>query len=286
MEMNCLNNIGLTRYLFLLLLVFGISYAVDGALTQEVNSVTVLLTALPGEKPGQYYYRFDAGYNLRPKCFAIDPNDRAFYIPEVDTKYRIRIHKFDKTGKFTNMFKLEQKAYLISDITVDVNGDIYLYCNFGSDIYCCVIRCDKEGKILNMFGTKGPITNEEIAKSGIRSQENDIYRDEFFRGNCKYLSIVNGYLEVSLTNEYDVSSFYRFNGKTGQKINENTDIPVNIEEAIKKRKEKIEVVIKESIKQNKRIGITHTLIGPYGEFYYMSVNKEYLEIAKVTFKSK
>ncbi len=243
---------------------------------------TCIVSTVPGEKPGQYCYRFGAGFNLVPRCFAIDPNNGTFYIPEVDTKDNIRLHKFDKTGKFINMLKLEGKANLISNAAVGLNGEIYLYCGV-PHVGHYIIRYDENGKLLNSFGPQGTITEEDVAKVRIRSPENEPYRDKFFIGNFRSFSIVDGYLEVVHTNPHDVSFFYRFHGKTGQVPNRDAKIPGDIEEIITGREEKYKIIIKELIKQKRLCGIANPLIGSDGELYYMSVNPEKLEIRKVTF---
>lgn len=273
-----------TSCLILTLLVGHISYG-DGKNSLDVLSETVIVTSLPGDKPGQYIYWRGAGFNLCPRCFAIDPNDGTFYIPEVDTNDNIRLHKFDKTGRFIDMLKLESQAGMISNIAVDFNGDIYLECyilpNIGGS---CLSRIDKNGKWLNSFGPQGPITAEDINKAAILSPENESCRGKFLRSGSEFFSIVDGCLEFIQTDSSDTSSFSRIDGRTGKVLHKESIIPVRIEQAITDKKVKNEVIWEKHRSQKRKEGIVCSVIDRNGEFYYMSVSPDILTIWKVNFK--
>ncbi|MEN6307161.1 MAG: hypothetical protein ABFD91_05335 [Anaerohalosphaeraceae bacterium] len=271
-----------TSCLILILLVGRNSYGV-GKNSLDVLSETVIVTSLPGDKPGQYIHWIGAGFNLCPRCFAIDPNDGTFYIPEVDTKDNIRVHKFDKTGKFIDMLKLESQAEMITDIAVDFNGDLYLnrHTTHGE---CYITRYDKNGEILNHIGPRGPITAEDINKTAILSPENEPYRNKLFRGNIYSFVVNNARLELVLTNEYDISILYRFEGKTGQVLGKESTIPLHVEQVITDKKVKNEVIWENHHSQKRIEGIVCSVIDRNGEFYYMSVSPDILKIWKVNFK--
>jgi len=281
------NITSITRFtscLILILLVGRNSYGV-GKNSLDVLSETVIVTSLPGDKPGQYIYWRGAGFNLCPRCFAIDPNDGTFYIPEVDAKDNIRLHKYDKAGKFIDMLKLESQAGMITNIAVDFNGDIYLECcilpNIGGS---CLSRFDKYGKWLNSFGPQGPITPEDINKAAILSPENEPCRGKFLRSGSGSFSIVDGYLEFIQTDSSDTLSFSRIDGRTGKVLDKESIIPVRIEQAITDKKVKNDVIWENHHSQKRIEGIVCAVIDRNGEFYYMSVRPDILTIWKVNFK--
>jgi hypothetical protein len=125
---------------------------------------TCIVSCRPGEGPGQYFYFVGAGYDLRPACFAVDPNTGAFYIPEVDLHDNIRVHKFDRRGKFVALLKPEGHALYVTASAVSPNGDFYLgFKMLGSLAGDCICRYDRQGKLLNRFGPAGPITQQDLA---------------------------------------------------------------------------------------------------------------------------
>ena len=215
--------------LILAVLLYGIAVATDTGKWRIISEKTVV-TSLPGEKPGQYEYYVGSGHTLLPRCFAIDPNDGTFYIPEVHMGKKVHLHKFDKTGKFIDMLKLEGKAEHVYNIAVDLSGEIYLYCRV---LYAgnYIIHYDKTGKLLNSFGPQGIITEKDWDKEDLNPSPGDErYRDKYFWKNFVYFSTVDGYLTTVYQEDQDVFTFYRFDGKTGQLLNRDAKVPGNIEE--------------------------------------------------------
>lgn len=282
--MNYIHKIGITGCFILILLGHGFAYG-DDVKTQKILSETTIISMSPGKGPGQYYHIFSGGYSLSPSCFAIDPNDGSFYIPELDTRYKIRVHKFDKTGKFVDMFRVERKVRGLYEIAVDLNGDLYLCCGTSRNGNY-LVKCDKGGKISNLFGPEGPITDEDIAKADKWSPETGSYRKKLFKGVFKSFSVIDGALEIVTQNEYDKRLFRRFNSRTRQKLKEEEKIPAHIKEKIKKRKEMLDILYKVHFEQKRKGGIGRSVIDIDGGFYYMCVSPDKLEIRKVSFSKQ
>ncbi len=276
--MNYTHKIGITGCFILMLLSHGFAYG-DDVKTPKILSETTIVSMFPGKGPGQYYFLQGAGYNLVPRCFAIDPNDSSFYIPELDTRGKIRVHKFDKTGKFIYMLNIEKEGSSrgIYEIVVDLNGDIYLLRDAPyKDEY--LMRCDKGGKKLNRLGPEGPITVEELF-----DKDKPVPEEKLFDGGFKHFSVVDGDLKIVTQNEYDKKLFYWLNGKTGQKHKKDKKVPASIEDATKKKKEKRNVLGNTHFKQKRKGGIVHSVISIDGGFYYMCVSSDKLEIRRVSF---
>lgn len=256
----------------------------------EFGEEISVVACLPGKGPGQYYYFRGAGYDLRPRCFAIDPNDGAFYIPEVDMHENIRLHKFDREGNFIAMIKPEGKSYLVSDITVSSNGDIYLYVNrIPTRVHGdCIYRYNNKGKLLNRFGPKGPITKKDLeAERKAKEQYRRIpTREKYFPGGSRIFILPNN--EVFVVRHYwqSLNETFRFDGRSGrliQHMEENRNLPKEIAKKKDSHLKKLEALHKAEREQKRTTGHAHSLIGPDGFFYYMSVKSERLEIRQVLF---
>jgi hypothetical protein len=92
------------------------------------------------------------------------PNTGAFYLPEVDLHDNIRVHRFDRRGKFVALLKPEGHALYVTASAVSPNGDFYLgFKMLGSLAGDCICRYDRQGKLLNRFGPAGPITQQDLA---------------------------------------------------------------------------------------------------------------------------
>ena len=276
----------LTAVLFLVCFVLmllgrGVCHGADSKAEKVLNETTIVSMS-PGKGAGQYFYRLSAGYHLRPRCFAIDPNDGSFYVPELDLRYAIRVHKFDKTGRFVSMLSVGRSVSRLYEIAVDLNGDIYLLCGTStSGSY--ILRCDKSGKILNLFGTEGPVTDEDIAKAYHSTPETKPYRKKFFEGMFDLFSVFDGNLEIVTRIGPDKRLFYQFEKGALRKLNKEKT-PAHIEKKIKKEREKRDVLYEISRKAKRKAGIVHFVTGFDGEDYYMLVSREKLEIRKVIFK--
>lgn len=256
----------------------------------EFGEEICVVACLPGKGPGQYYHRLGAGYHLCPSHFAIDPNDGAFYIPEVDTYENIRLHKFDRNGNFITMLKPPGKAYLVSDIAVSSNGDIYLYVNRiptrvrGN----CIYHYNREGKLLNTFGPKGPITKKDMdAERKAKEMYLEIpHPEKYFYGDGRIFLLTND--EVFVVRHYwqSLSETFRFDGRSGRLIRhveENRNLPKEIAKKKAGHLKKLEALQKAEHEQKRITGRAHSLIGPDGLFYYMSVTPQRLEIRQVLF---
>jgi len=236
------------------------------------------LTCFPGEGPGKYYYWVGAGFGLAPKCFGIDPNNRTFYIPEVDPYDNIRVHKFDQTGKFISMLKFEGKADVVSNVAISPDGYIYLCLGVpGYRPAECVAKYDREGKLVYNLGAKGVLTEKELnlyADEPLSRKNSLKARGIFPVGSCE-LFVASGY-------ESD-RTIYRFDARTGQLLCKADKLPEDIERLVTIHSEKLEALRKLEHEQKRRTGRVHSVIGPEGEFYYISVGPHKLEIRKVTF---
>ncbi len=256
----------------------------------EFYKETSVVSCLPGEGPGQYYHWRGAGYNLRPRCFAIDPNAGVFYIPEVDTYDNIRLHKFDRNGKFVTMLKPEGKAYWVSDIVVSSRGDIYLHlCAPGVAEATCIYRDNREGKLLNRFGPQGPITAEDLEaekRAKKLDRENPI-QGKYFSGGPSHIFLLPND-EILIVRGYHCKTppeTFRFakNGQLLERVEKNENLPLEVAQKRTSHLKRVEALRKAEREQRMVTGRTHSLIGPDGHFYYMSVRPEKLEIRKVTF---
>jgi len=255
-----------------------------------------VVACLPGKGPGQYYYFRKAGYDLRPRCFAIDPNDGAFYIPEVDMYNNIRLHKFDREGNFIAMIKPEGKATLVSNIAIASNGDIFMDVDridvemFPTHFGNCICRFDCEGKLLNRFGPKGPITKEDLeAERKAKEQDRQIpTREKYFPGGSRIFILPNNEVFVVVRHYYwqSLNETFRFDGRSGRLIRhveENRNLPKEIAKKKAGHLKKLEALHKAEHEQKRITGRAHSLIGPDGLFYYMSVTPQRLEIRQVLF---
>lgn len=255
----------------------------------EFGEEICVVACLPGKGPGQYYHRLGAGYHLCPSHFAIDPNDSAFYIPEVDTYENIRLHKFDRNGNFITMLKLEGKAYSVLDIGVSLNSDIYLDIKRLTTVPGnCICRYNREGKLLNRFGPKGPITKEGLeAERKAKEQHRQIpTREKYFHGGSRIFMLPND--EVFVVRNYwqSLIETFRFDGRSGrliQHVEENRNLPKEIAKKKAGHLKKLEALNKAEHEQKRITGRAHSLIGPDGLFYYMSVTSKRLEIRQVLF---
>lgn len=289
--MKSVCNSKLCRYLLFAGLLCNVS-AAKGVKKVKFVEETCIVACLPGKGPGQYYHWLGAGYLLRPKCFAIDPNDGAFYIPEVDTRENIRLHKFDRNGNFITMLKPEGKAYFVSDIAVGTNGDIYLYVKRITTIVRgnCISRYNREGKLLNRFGPKGPITKADIeAERKAKKQYLEIpHPEKYFRGGSRIFTLPNDEVFIVQIRDYEkpILDTFKFDGRSGrllEHVKENHNLPKEIAKRRVSRLKKLETLHKVEREQKRITGRSHSLIGPDGIFYYMSVKPERLEIRRVLF---
>jgi len=278
----------LCSYLILVGLLCNVSAAKQAKNVKFLEEICVV-ACLPGEGPGQYYHWLGAGYNLWPKCFAIDPNDGAPYIPEVDTHDNIRLHKFDRNGNFITLLKPEGKAHSVSDIAVSSNGDIYLYIERVPGN--CISRYNREGKLLNRFGPKGPITKEDIeAERKAKEQYLGIPNPEkYFHGGSRIFILPNDKVFVVQIRDYEkrILDTFKFDGRSGrllEHVKENHNLPREIAKRRVSHLKKLEALQKAEKEQKRMTGYAYSLIGPDGLFYYMSVKPERLEIRQVFFR--
>jgi len=254
-----------------------------------------IVAMLPGEGPGQYFHHVGAGEDLCPRCFAIDPNDGAFYIPEVDRQGNIRLHKFDRSGNFVRMLKLklEGQAYLVSGVAVGSNGDIYMCVNrlLQEAAEDCICRYNRQGKLLNMFGPKGPITKADLeAERKAKEKGREIpTREKYFWGGGDIFMLSDE--QVLFIQNYFGSGghspdTFRFDGRSGRLLEymkENRSLPKEIAHIRDSHLKKLEVLIKADNERKRITARVYSLIGPDGLFYYMSVEPERLEIRRVLF---
>lgn len=285
----------LCRYLILAGMLCNVSAAKEAENIKFVEEACIV-ACLPGKGPGQYYHThwLGKGYFLWPRCFAIDPNDGAFYVPELDTRWNIRLHKFDRNGNFITMLKLEDKADFVTDIAVDSNGDIYLnvYRRIPSMIRNnCINQYSREGKLLNRFGPKEPITKADIEEER-KAKERDIefpHPEKYFRGeSCIFIMPDNKVFAVQIRDyEKGIFDTFEFDGRSGrllEHVKGNHNLPKEIAQRRVSRLKKFEAMKKAFREQKRKWGYTYSLIGPDGIFYYMSVKPERLEIRRVFFR--
>lgn len=171
---------------------------------------------------GEYYFSYpETGWDLRPRCFAVDPNDGSFYIPEVDSRKNIRIQKFDRYGKNRRIINIDHKTEGTTNITIDTAGNIYLNC-IAHHNYSYVIKCDKEGKFLRMIGVAEPITDIDLEKAKEESKMGNqpkyqVYRGKLFNGIFRKFIVNGDMLDIDEHSENDLA-FHQLNLKTGKKI--------------------------------------------------------------------
>lgn len=258
---------------------------------------TVVVSCSPGSGPGQYVYRLGAGYDDSPMCFGIDSNDGTFYIPEVDSRpcsRAIRVHKFDANGTFIGMLKPEGRTDRVRDIVIGTHGDLYLELSKPGIADCTICRYDRHGRLLNQFGAKGPFTQEDLGAEKKAEETGDPYcyanRDKYFRTAGRLVLIPND--ELLFVRGYDVSKqapeTFRFAGRTGQlleHVKKNANLAAAVAEKRSKyirRHEQFLWMYREEFGQGTK-AMGYSLIGPDGQFYYMSVTPERLEIRRVVF---
>lgn len=293
--MKFLCNRRLCSYLILVGLLCDVSAAerVEKVKFVEENCV---VACLPGKGLGQYYYFVGAGYNLLPRCFAIDPNDHTFYIPEVDTLENIRLHKFDREGNFIAMLRPEGKADLVSNIAIASNGDIYMDVSridvemYPTHFGHCICRFNREGKLLNMFGPKGPITKQDLeAERKAKEKHWEIpTREKYFQGGSRIFLLANHEVFIVRVRDYQklIVDTFKFDGQSGrllEHVKDNRNLPKEIGHRWSREWKRLEALQEAEHKQKRITGRVYSLIGPDGLFYYMSVKPERLEIRRVLF---
>jgi len=250
--------------------------------------ITTVLSALPGEEPGEYFYDRSPGHNDFPRCFGMDPNAQTLYVPEVHgSSHEIRIHKFDKDGTLLEMFKPEGKGGLVSDIAIDAQKDIYMTLwKPKTGKYIC--RYNGAGKLLCSFGPKGPITKQDLEaeKRGRQAHLRNPVADKYFVGSSRLFLLP--YKQVLLVRGYheEAPETFTFDARTGevlQQVKSNRNLPVDI--AAKKViwRQRLEELNKAAVEQGRQWNCGYSLVGPDGHFYYMMVTRERLQIRKVIF---
>ncbi len=268
--------------------ILSVTFVLCSFSTAEVSiqcqEVTVV-SCQSGREPGQYYFMQGAGYNLVPRTFSIDPNNGSFYIPEADTHHRIRLHEFDSDGKFKRMIELEGKTDRIADMSVGLNGVLYLVLDKVAltDSYVCCY--DRKGRLIKRIGPKGPITRADLdaEKEAEKMHHRNPVKDKYFQKKGR-VSIIDNKLYV-VRRDSKRNEIYRFDGRSGQLIEKGQIVPKALEDKHQvfhaKRK-----MLRDWLKlqgRESKAGLTHSLIGPDGHLYYMSVTKEKLEIRRVLF---
>lgn len=254
-------------------------------------SETTIVSMEPGAGAGQYIHRQGGGLILSPRCFAIDPNDGAFYIPETNIHGNIRIHQFDKTGTFRRMVIAEGKAVWIFSIAVTGSGDILLNAAHPLEATRTVIaHYDKAGRLLRKLGPQGPITEtDSLAEIAAIAQFEEFPHPE------KYFDRI---VDLVLAQEQDVyavsgrphweGSVVRFNIPSGivkEKLAKASDLPSAIVDKKLRYLASRERLLK-MLSQEKRLfgsGLAATLVTSDNVVYYMGVKTDRLEIRKVEF---
>jgi len=278
------------------LLAFSCTVMAADNLESEEMSEEIIVTMSAGTGPGEYIYETGGGYLIWPRCFAIDPNDGSFYIPESDSKHNLRIHIFDSKGNFVRTLLPEGKADFVSAITIGYNGDIYMYyhCGEGAGVRL-IAHYDKNGKLLNYFGAKGPIDLEEpenmrqLWLKGIGIPDPDKYNLKISE-----LSVTRDGKVYAIRHERELGkrkSHYRmYNGQTGKlewRSDDENGASMSIVNSVRKRFEKIEKRHSLLFKKNVKLeGVYAYEISNFdNELYEMNAyGKEKLEIKKITFK--
>ncbi len=256
-------------------------------------SELAVVSCKPGEGPGEYVYSLGAGVDLVPVCFAIDPNSREFYIPEVDMRGNIRLHIFKSTGEFLKMLALEPGPITdrVSDIVSNGNH-IWLLNNAPCDgPRQFISEYERTGRLIRVIGRDGPIPKEEIQKEkSLKFYYENPLLEKFFKKYNRYLyyssrnRILFGNYVVLPTGSqllYNRS----MDIKTGMVVEQLQDGNMlawvdmqRIGEFARRRVQLSELTMKRMVSD------IYSLIGPDNEFYYMSVIPEKLEIRKVVFE--
>lgn len=276
-----------------LYIIFIFTFSTVGlVLSKEIKNFKdeVVLRCFPGKEPGNYIFIDEPGYVSGPRCFAIDPNDGSFYISDMlEYGYYCRIQKFGKNGKFFKEFYLDKgiPGYEVFEMHIALNGDIYLQREvYASHLIC---QCDKEGRLLNMLGPQGPLTENDFQ---------EFKKIDFHNTPSANARLFHALLDVFPVNDNKVfivekypskgkhPDTYEFDAKTGKllkKIKENENLPEKLADYREKRREKSDILDKTYKKLKKEPPhIMNSVIGPDDNLYYMTVTKEKLEIHKVT----
>lgn len=255
-------------------------------------SEEVVVACRPGTAPGQYVYHFGGGYKLAPVCFAIDPNDGCFLIPQTDTKGDIRINKFSSAGVFLKMIMLEpgRRVSTVYGITIGDNSDIWLIIGAPG----CIAQYDSEGHLIRVIGSRGIITPEEIEadKKKPYIYYDDPLLDKYFRYGLSFLYKPTGD-HIWLGDYHEGKKLYDrciniVSGKLVKRIVDPEEQPEKIKEKLKKTttivgrlkeydKLKHPEIIFPAYETSKKV------IGADGHLYYMYVDSKVLEIRKVIF---
>jgi hypothetical protein len=185
------------------------------------------------------------------------------------------------------MLKLEGNTDKIKDVAIGTNGDIYLEMSKPAIPDCIICRYDRRGKLLNQFGAKGPITQEDL---DAEKKNRYAIRDKCFDSGGRLVLLADD--DLLFVRGYDVSGqtpeTFRFAGREGQlleHVKKNANLPVAAAEKRNKhltRHNQFHWIHREEIGVGAKT-LGHTLIGPDGNFYYMSVTPERLEIRRVFF---
>jgi hypothetical protein len=282
--------------MFNLILFFGsFSWGAE-AIRYPGYSELAVVSCKPGEGPGEYVYSLGAGVDLLPVCFAIDPNSREFYIPEVDTRGNTRLHIFKSTGVFLKMLTLEPGP--ITDRVSDIvsNGNHFWLLN---NAPCdgprqFISEYERTGKLIRVIGQDGPIPKEEIQKEkSLKFYYENPLLEKFFKKYNRYLyyssqnRILFGNVVVLPTGSqllYNRSMDILTGTVVEQLQDSNTLVDVDLQKIGKFARRNAQL----SDLMAKRIQVGEAdkgspLIGPDNEFYYMSVMPKKLEIRKVIF---
>jgi len=290
--MKFLCNRRLCSYLILVGLLCSVSAAKQAEKVKLLEEICVV-TCLPGKGPGQYIYDFKA--RLAPRCFGIDPNDGSFYIPEVDWDGNIRIHKFNRNGKFNKMLMIPkpEDAYpaWITATAVTLEGDIYLAVPLIPGPAILICRYSNKGKLICRFGPQGSITTEDLQMvEKVDYSYNPSVQAKFFNVPLSIFVLPKDKAFVVLAfdpTEAVYPDTFEFDGKSGgllRKVKENANLPDKIAQYKENRLKKDDARLRMERKLGKKFpGCGYSVIGTDGHLYYMRVAPKKLEIHKVTF---
>ncbi len=258
------------------LLVFAVTLSggINGSADTERRD-EVVLTCHSGGAAGEYMYTGDATEAFwGPLCFTVD-GAGFLYIPESESAAGTRVHKFDEKGNFIVTLGIYALGAEPMQMAVACEGELYLtmLTRYRKVIY----KYSSEGELRYCLGPKGSINHEELSSERPYDPDHE--------GYFAYIPL------LTVTSDGDLlvqegsgpppgPVFYRFNSQ-GKLLEKGVEIPAEMA-TLTERKERLDRILRESLRGTNQKPLVYTLMAPDGHYYYMVYDDKELEIHRVT----
>lgn len=98
-----------------------------GAETEDIIDDSIVMTCHEGNGVGEYTACIGDGWPtpIEPRCFGLAA-DKSVYLVDTDTRFRLRIHRFDATGQPLVSYLLPETVYGATAIAIAPSGEMYV----------------------------------------------------------------------------------------------------------------------------------------------------------------